>query len=200
MRSISQESLESLKANQARNTLITVVTLLDTYLTDITRFLVLTRPESISKDRLVSFQDILGRESLSSIIDLVVNKVVHEQSYANFRTRVGHLQKTFGISLDQLSDKIDEFENVIQVRNRLIHDVAQYEYTSGSTRGQIVLSQKTSKESVSWVQATKAIDVGMYIAKEIYEKTSRHFFKQEPNAFTLEALTFDSNSFPVVNP
>ena len=174
---ISPENLGLFATLYCQNMLVAAITLFDTFLSDITHFLLLVYPESIS-DQQVKVRDILGLTSVAEIIDEVAVRKVRGVSYKNYRDRIKFLKNMFGVNASDLSDRIDLLEQYVELRNSIVHDVSIFRYTAG---GQLRELEVTPKEDqvVDWMTAEQALLVCVEIIQALSSEISRHVFDAE---------------------
>lgn len=174
---ISPDNLVLLVTIYCQNMLVTALTLFDTFLSDVTRFLLLVYPESIG-DQKIKVRDILDLTSVAQVINEVVVRKVRGVSYKNYRDRIKFLENTFGINASDLSDKIDSLEQYVELRNSIVHDVSLFRYTAG---GQLRELEVTPKEdqAVDWITAEQALLVCVEIIQALSSEISKRVFDTE---------------------
>lgn len=102
-------------------------TLLDTFLSDCTKFLLLLHPGAIGKNHSVTLDVILAAESRAAVLTQAASKKVRELGHLPFLARVEYLQQTFGLSfsLDEATSKA--LAHYSDVRNAVVHDQGIFE-------------------------------------------------------------------------
>lgn len=175
---ISPENLALFATVYCQNILVTAITLFDTFLSDVTRFLLLVYPQSIS-DQKIKLHQILDLTSVAEVIDEVVARKVRGISYKkNYKDRIKFLENTFKIDASNLSDKIDLLKQYVELRNSIVHDVSLFRYTAG---GQLRELEVTPKEDpvVDWITAEQALLVCVEIIQALSSEISRYVFDTE---------------------
>lgn len=174
---ITPDNLALFEAVYCQNILVTAITLFDTFLSDVTRFLLLIHPKSIS-DQQIRLHEILNLTSVAEIINEVVIRKARGISYKNYRDRIKFLETTFGINAASLSDKIESLAQYVELRNSIIHDVSLFQYTAG---GQLREVEVTPKEDqvVDWITAEQALLVCVEIIQALSSEISRQVFATE---------------------
>jgi hypothetical protein len=107
--------------------LIYLTTLLDTFLSDTTRFLLLLHPGAMGRNQAVSLGSVLGAKSIPELVNEAVGKKVREVSYLPIAGRLEYLRKTFGMKFDFDQKALEECERYADLRNSAIHDQAVFE-------------------------------------------------------------------------
>jgi len=176
-----QMALEDIKLFESvysQNMLIAGITLFDTFLSDITRFLLLVRPKSIPKDYQVRFHDILKESSVASIITNVVEKTVRTRSYESFRKRIKYLRDTFGIDTSSLSSAIDKLERFERLRNSTVHDVSEFRYSADEQPGELKVDPKPHQVT-DWGTASKSMVACVEMIQALVTQISKQVFNTE---------------------
>jgi hypothetical protein len=99
-----------------------VTTLLDTFLSETTKFLFLLNPGSVGDDISIPFRDVLAKKSRPQLIVDVVEKKTREVSYLPFIARIGFLRKRFGLRVALSDEVLAALEHYGTLRNTAIHD------------------------------------------------------------------------------
>lgn len=107
--------------------LVYVTTLLDTFLTDTTLFLLLLHPQSIGKNQQVSLASILGASSTYQVLTEAAAKKARELSYLSFADRCEYLRETFGLKTDLDEETNRALRHFPNLRNAAVHDQGIFE-------------------------------------------------------------------------
>ena len=174
---ISPENFALFATVYCQNMLMTAITLFDTFLSDVTRFLLLVYPKSIS-DQQIKLHEILDLTSVAEIIDEVVARKARGISYKNYRDRIKFLENTFGIDASNLSDKIDLLEQCVELRNSIVHDVSLFRYTAGGQLRELEVAPKED-QIIDWITAEQALLVCVEIIQALSSEISRYVFDTE---------------------
>lgn len=173
------EAALKLKQEWLRNSLVVSMTIFDTFLTDLTRFLFLHQPMALPKDKQCSFGEILEAQGYEALIDQIIRKVVNELSYKNYRDRVAYLKKAFGFSLTNLESSLNELGRFAELRNQVVHDSALWKY-SWDGRGKGLRIEPKPLPNVSFEAATEASLTVIEVIDGIFVEASRKLFKRDP--------------------
>lgn len=185
---IEKADLESLDKAQAFTYLITTMSLFDNFLSDVTRFLFLVRPQAISKDRKIELAYVLDCESVSEIINGVISRQVHNISYKIVADRLELLRRVFGLELPELSETVERMEEYISLRNRMVHDVSLFEYMAEGEPGQLKAVRKAEPEPLEWETVEDSMSVCLDISRALFAEVCTRVFNTEPQAEVLGAL------------
>lgn len=121
--------------------LVYSTSLLDTFLSDATRFLLLLHPSALGRNHAVGLQALLSSTSLSQVITDSVERKVREVSHLPFLGRIEYLRERFGLAADLPEDTRAQLEHYSGVRNTAVHDQGFLELRLDSRRG-LKLTQK----------------------------------------------------------
>lgn len=155
--------------------LVYATTLLDTFLSDTTLFLLLRHPRAIGKEQQVSLGRLLAAGSRSEVITEAAGKKAREASYLPFTARVQYLRETFGLTL-LLSDALEAaLAHFPSVRNTAVHDQGVFEFALDE-QGHVMAKQKACAHHptpVSYEAVASAADsyasIAYAVAKEVFE-------------------------------
>ena len=108
--------------------LIYVTTLFDTFLSDITKFLLLSFPKAAGKNTAVTLESLIDGSSRETLIDLAVSKRARELGFAAFKVRLEFLRDTFGVSINLEPQILTTLGHYAGVRNVVVHDHSSCEH------------------------------------------------------------------------
>ncbi len=115
--------------------------MLDTFLSDTTRFLLLLHPGAAGKNTSVNLASVLKCKSRSELIEELVTKKCRELSYLPVLARIDFLDQTFGLNLRIPEESRRTLEASVELRNLSVHDQAAC--TVGlNDSGQLVVDQR----------------------------------------------------------
>lgn len=134
---VDRDGFRQIDVEYCRDTIIVSATVFDSFLTDVSRFLLLLRPEALPKDRQIRLAQVFQAQSLPALITAAVDQYTHELSYKSLRERVGFLKDRFGVPVEQAATLVDECEELAALRNRLVHTASRYSYSVGERRGSV---------------------------------------------------------------
>ncbi len=123
------------------SSLVYLTTLLDTFLSDTTKFLLLLHPRAIGSDQVVPLEAILGAKSTSTLLTNAAAKKTREVSYLPFSGRIDFLRRRFGLRLDLDETSLVRLEHYASLRNMAVHDQAVFDCSIDAT-GRLVVQQK----------------------------------------------------------
>lgn len=124
------------------SSLVYLTTLLDTFLSDTTKFLLLLHPRAIGPKQAVTLEDVLQAASTTDLLNDAAIKKTREVSYLPFVGRLEFLQQTFGLRLDLDDATMKQLEHYSSLRNTVVHDQGVFD-CSLNAAGRIVVEQKT---------------------------------------------------------
>jgi len=102
--------------------LVYATSLLDTFLTDTTQFLLMLNPASIGKDFKISIADVLEKGSRSEVLVYAAQRKAREVSYKTFLQRLDYLRERFGLEFDLSGGDVGELGHFSGLRNVAVHD------------------------------------------------------------------------------
>ncbi len=138
---IEASSYDSLCYVSDISLLIYATTLLDTFLTDTTLFLLLHFPESLGKNHQVPLGSMIGATSVHAVLSATAVKKAREISFLPFAGRLGFLRETFGLQLALDEDTTKCLVHYPTLRNTAVHDQGIFELGLDDT-GVLVARQK----------------------------------------------------------
>ncbi len=122
LRGVSLEVIDSYSYIHTISELVYATTFLDSFLSDITKFLFLLHPHSIGDQHLISFGDVLSATSRVELINATATKRVREISFLPFIARIDFLRERFGLHISVDKETIELIGHFATVRNVLVHD------------------------------------------------------------------------------
>lgn len=189
---IDKERLEILEAAYSRNVVITTISMFDSFLSDLTRFLLIIHPDAISKERQVKVGEILACSNFSGVLDTIIGKYVHELAYKSIRDRIQYLNQVFGIDISAFSDQLEKLQKYADLRNLLIHDTSNFRYHSNRGRGRLRVVQRNDIPDVAWETAEDVVHICIQVIDAMFNATSIQVFDREPNIRLLEDLEINT--------
>jgi hypothetical protein len=118
--------------------LVYATTVLDTFLTDTTRFLFLIQPASIGESKFATVKDIVAAKSTAELLKAVVDKRAKALSYESFLTRIDFLRKHYGLRLALDTEARVNLKHFSDIRHVMIHDQGHFDFNR-SADGRIEL-------------------------------------------------------------
>jgi len=149
--------------------LVYATTLLDTFLSDTTLFLLLRHPGAIGPKKQIALDAVLGASSVHAVIAASATQKTREVSYLSFPDRLNYLRETFGLGFAFEGEAVDALAHYPSVRNAAVHDQGVFEITLNDT-GSLVSRQKTCARHPSRVtgdDVTKAAHCYDAVAESI---------------------------------
>lgn len=162
--------------------LIYAHSILDTYLTDTTKILLLMYPNLLAKDIDVSFSKILQASSKNMLINSVVSDKVRRISFDSIKDRIKFLNNHFSLNISISNELYKKLEYYNTLRNTLVHDNLLYKIEF-DWRGKPSISLKKCvfhPESISQEDSNKALCTYGNIIGKIYEAVRTTIFKDVP--------------------
>jgi hypothetical protein len=142
LRAVSYEEFDAFRYISRVSQLVYATTLLDTFLTDATRFLLMLYPASLGATQIGSVQALLEGASIADLLTSAVNKKVRDISYSSFAERLNLLRTTFGLNLPFDQADLDSLNHYSSIRNVIVHDQGLFELTLDPS-GKILCQPKT---------------------------------------------------------
>ena len=102
--------------------LIYATSLLDTFLSDTTRFLFLRTPAALGGGHIITMKSVLASSSRSDLITQAVAKKVRDLSFRTFLDRIEALKDSFGLRVEQSDTDVETLEHFSSLRNTIVHD------------------------------------------------------------------------------
>ena len=165
---VQQDSFEQLDSEYSRDTLIVAITLFDSFLTDLARFLFLQRPQALPKDRQVRVAEIFEAGSYERIITDIVDRYAHELAFKSTRDRVQALADKFGFDITHIAGQLDELQKMADLRNELVHTTSRFQYAAGEKIGSVAV-QSRAVHAVPHDAAEKSIDTSLKVISSLAE-------------------------------
>lgn len=162
--------------------LIYVHSILDTYLTDTTKILLLMHPNLLAKDMDISFAKILQADSKNMLINAVVSDKVRRVSFETIKERIKFLNTHFKLNIVLSNELYKKLEYYNQLRNTFVHDnlLCKIELT-GRGKPSISLTKCIFRPTgISHEDSNKALSTYGVIIGKIYEAVRTTIFKGTP--------------------
>lgn len=131
--------------------LVYATTLLDTFLTDTTRFIFLAIPASVGKAQGITVSDIMAARSTSELLRKAVDKRARELSYKSFIDRIEFFKDQYSARIELDDDTRQSLEHFSGIRNVIIHDQGYIDF-SPEPDGTIKLTQKSCPVHPAYVR------------------------------------------------
>lgn len=141
LRTITEEELQEFEYFHATSELVLATSLLDTFLSETTRFLFLLHPASIGKNSSITLDSLLRSTSKTQLIAEAAERRTRELAFLGFEARLEFLRDTFGMSVEIPQEAANALRIYSGVRNVLIHDQGFYEVLL--TENGVVVSERT---------------------------------------------------------
>lgn len=168
--------------------LVYMTTLLDTYITDTTRFLLFMFPQALGRSQSVTMEAVLSK-SRTDLLQEAVTKKAREISYLPFVGRMSYLRDTFGLTMTLEEQTIQALEHYSGIRNVVIHDQSLHSLKL-SKHGKVGATRKTDgahPTPVSDEQLEEAQNAFWSVAIEI-TRTVAHQVLRARHHPTLESV------------
>jgi hypothetical protein len=176
MRAIRFESFDSLTYVMNISLLVYATSLLDTFLTESTTFLLLLIPAAIGKSFQVPLKTLIDAESRNAALTQAALSRSRDISYKTFLDRLQFLRDTFGLEIDIKSDTAERLVHFSNLRNTAVHDQGIFEFFLDDS-GRVATRQKACEH-----RPTTLGDDDPYAAAKVYnqivEETARSIFLQ----------------------
>lgn len=163
---LSRDDVFVLQKEYKRMLLVASLTVLDTFLSDLIRFLFLYKQEAIPAR---GPQDVDQNE--------VIEKIVRKP-FGGYVKRLQFIERTFGIDLSGAKGRLPELTNLTRVRNEIVHDLSMYEYRLDSKAGLWATPKPVVEVSIETMLQASMLIPEMIDA--IFLEASRQFFEREP--------------------
>jgi hypothetical protein len=186
---IPYQSYDALTYVTDLSLLVYATTLLDTFLSDTTTFLLLKYPHSIGKTQQISIENLIGASSPRQLLVEAASRKTREISFLSFVGRIEFLQGTFGLTLNLDETVKTALVHYPSVRNAAVHDQGVFEL-SLSDEGKVVSRQKTCLHRPSLISAkdiNAAVNAYRSVANAIASSVMGHCLKA-PQHSVLEGL------------
>lgn len=177
-RDIPAESYAEFINTYIRNNVVVTYTIFDTFLTDMTRFLLLMKP-AILKDKQIKASEVFSCSTISEVTDSIVNKFVYELAYKSLSERLNYFTQIFGVDFSKEADTISKVEEFARLRNLIVHDAALFQYQTGTQHGEIIIKSKEQNIVVSDEMANDVRDTCEMLAIQISGKICKKIFNRE---------------------
>jgi len=122
--------------------LVYATTLLDTFISESTKFLIMRHPESLTNEITVVFEDILAAPSKAALLTDTISNKVRDISFRSFLDRIKYLRKRFGLEIELEDDTIEALTHFSGLRNVIVHDQSVFELELDDQMS-LVVKQKT---------------------------------------------------------
>ncbi len=175
---IKKKGPDTIDSEYSRDSLILSITLLDSFLTDATRFLFLLRPQALPKDRQVKVADVVRANDYARLVTSIVEKYVQEIAYRSIEDRIGELSDRFGIESENIQRDLEALEPFIERRHTLIHTISQFQYDSA--HGGTITVSKQERPVVTWKTAEHVLELVLRIVNTLSRTLSVKLFGREP--------------------
>jgi len=139
---IPYQSYDALRYVTDLSHLVYATTILDTFITDTTLFLLLLHPGAIGRNQQIRLSNILAAKSTSEVLTDAAVEKARELSYLSFEARIEYLRETFGLKLEIDGQTAAALRHYPSKRNVAVHDQGVYELRRDET-GKVATRRKT---------------------------------------------------------
>ena len=174
-RAVEPDKIEHLESVHAANIIIASLALFDSFLSDVTRFLLIRNPGALGAAKQVQVSEILRCESYSEVIGFVTGKLLREVAYKRLSERLQFLSYTFGINLASNQGDIAKLQEYADLRNDLLHDISVFAYRTEREKGRVGV-QRRGETEVSAEFASKVFDLCGTLVEAIFDEVSTGVF------------------------
>jgi hypothetical protein len=153
-------------------------TILDTFLTETTKFLFLLHPNVLGKDLEIKFEKVLKCGSKFEIINNVINERVRVISFGSIKERIKFLNKHFGLRINISKVMYEQLEYYGNLRNELVHDTSVMKMGLNN-EGELSILQIAcyhEPKGISRDDSYNAIDAFRITIGKIYEEIRKQIF------------------------
>jgi len=166
---------------EATSHLVYATSVLDSFLTDTTRFLFSLFPHSMGRNQVVPVKAVLEATSRTALINEAISKRVREIGFQPFLERIQFLRRTFRLELTLNDETVQALQTYATVRNAIVHDQSTHDVTM-SEGGAIEVIQKAclrhprsiNPESLEGAQRAyleTAMAIYVAVAKTVFKRT-----------------------------
>ncbi len=194
---VAYSSYDALSYVMGISHLVYATTILDTFLTDTTQFLLLIHPKAMGSQRQVALGSVLDAETVEDLVTDAAVKRAREVAYLPFAGRLEFLTKTFGLVIDLPIDVAQAIEHYPSIRNTAVHDQGMFDIRLGQG-GSISLRQKTSARYPTQVTgddvhgaATAYSAVARLVASAVFHQTLK--VSSHPSLDRLNSVESDTD-------
>lgn len=177
---LSRREYEAFEYVTRVSTLVYLTTLLDTFLSDTTKFLLLLNPRSIGKNRTVLLEHVLNAQSPHDLVNQAAAEKTREVSYLSFSSRIDLLRSQFGLRIDTSDLTIERLTRLAELRNVTVHDQAVFTCEIDST-GKLGIKQKACSvhpTRISGDDVDEARDLYWDIVADVVQSVVEQVLKQ----------------------
>jgi hypothetical protein len=151
--------------------LVYATSVFDSFLSDITHFLILINPESICDSVSISYKELLKSKNANDIINAAIESKVRTVSYESFQNRIKFLKRTFGLKFNITESEWKSLNDFSTIRNNVTHVQSYYKlyFDSNFTLkgNQVPIDEHHNNVNEELIKA----------AFELYEKIGQTLFK-----------------------
>jgi hypothetical protein len=122
--------------------LVYATTLVDTFLNESTKFLIMRHPGVLTNEAAVQFKDILAAQSKAALLTDIISNKVKDVSFRSFLDRIKYLRTRFGLEIELEDDTVEALTHFSNLRNVVVHDQSIFELEL-SDEMSLILKRKT---------------------------------------------------------
>ncbi len=151
--------------------LIYIISVFDSLLSDVTRFLIMRHPRTIKESINANYDQIFAATSLASLRNTVIDAKVRTLSYESFKDRIKVIKKMFGIKPDISTQDLADLEKISELRNDLAHGQSFCRFTleeNNAIKSELI-SLDAQRMRINDEIIKKAFDVIDRISKAIHK-------------------------------
>lgn len=167
---IDEESLYRLVEEYRRLSLIASITILDTFLSDLLKFLFLVRPDSMPKKYVEK-----GRDDLNEAVE----RAVKEASFGGYGRRLKQLSDLFDLEIE-LEELLGKIHDLSRLRNDIAHDSALYEYKHDQKLNRLMVRAKPLV-AVDYRMSMNANMIVTELVDALYMAICHKIFRRDPD-------------------
>jgi hypothetical protein len=128
--------------------LVYATALFDTFLSDLTRLLLLLFPQVAGKKTQITLEALLGSRSRTDLLNDTIEKKVREISFLPFAGRLAFFDEQFGVKTAITQGRLDSLEQLSDLRNKLVHDQSTVSCRL-TAKGNLQVKQRSMKKHLA---------------------------------------------------
>lgn len=187
----SEAQHESFRYISDLSFLVYATTLLDSFLNDTTKFLLLLHPGAIGKDHSIKMDDLLSASSKQEAICIAAQRKVRDISFLSFLARVEYLKERFGLHVELDEDLIKDLDHYPGLRNVIVHDQSVFDIGLDEDGNLTVENVRCHYHPTPLMDQDidQAIRVYQILTSKIYTSIMTKILKSEPDPEVIGLLT-----------
>jgi hypothetical protein len=161
--------------------LVYATAIFDSFLSDVTKFLLLSKPDALGQSCVVPIGTLASPKSRAAILNKEIGKKVRSLStHSGIEERIEFVCQKFALTYRPSEDDLRSLRSYWDLRNEIVHDQSIFGFEVDDTQQNRIISKGANlltPTNISFEDGRKATNVHAVVAYGIYRSVLKDFLK-----------------------